>query len=407
MYRNTIRAMAGASAALALLMSGAQAADPVRIGVALELSGRYAAYGAHCKDGVDMAGQAWGDTVIGRKLDFVVRDLQSEPQSTVSAFNELANQQQINFIIGPTASPIGSAAIGPWRQRKPIWLVPGVTTTAVEEQVGSENTFFHMFPFSWAYYRGLAGALKQYVGAGKRVAMIYVDDSYGRPASPIAKKFIQEAGLEVVAEEVVRANSPDMNPILTKLSRVKPDVLLALVQTSDAVTLAKQVYTRRYNVPFLVGIAFAQLTEWQQAAGEAQDGWVGVGGYLPHVVEWPADKANPKLFPSTKEWEAAFSAKFKREPTYNDIMCYATTGLLLTAIQNAGTDDLEKVNDALRKIDVMTPYGPGKFVKTPEGTTNQAFDNLLVFQRQKDNTVVVYPPNLANAKLVAVSRGEN
>jgi branched-chain amino acid transport system substrate-binding protein len=173
------------------------------------------------------------------------------------------------------------------------------------------------------------------------------------------------------------------------------------------VTLAKQVYTRRYNVPYLVGIAFAQLTEWQQAAGEAQDGWVGVGGYLPHVVEWPADKANPKLFPSTKEWEAAFSAKFKREPTYNDIMCYATTGLLLTAIQNAGTDDLEKVNDALRKIDVMTPYGPGKFVKTPEGTTNQAFDNLLVFQRQKDNTVVVYPPNLANAKLVAVSRGEN
>jgi branched-chain amino acid transport system substrate-binding protein len=402
-----LKIIGGTLLSLSLVAGTAQAADPVRIGIALELSGRYSAYGAYCKDGIDMAAQAWGDTIIGRKLEFVVRDLQSEAQSTVSAFNELVNQSQLNFIIGPTASPIGAAAIGPWRQRKPIWIVPGVTTTAVEQEVGAENTFFHMFPFSWAYYRSLAGALKQYVGTGKKVAMIYVDDSYGRPAAPIAKKFIEEAGLEIVAEEVVRANSPDMSPILTKLSRAKPDVLLALVQTTDAVTLAKQVYTRKYPVPYLVGIAFAQLNEWQQAAGEAQNGWVGVGGYLPGAASWPADSTNPKLLPSTKDWETAFNEKFKRAPTYNDIMCYSSTALLLTAIQNAGTDDLAKVTTALQAVDVMTPYGPGKFVTTPEGTKNQAFDNLLVFQRQKDKTAVVYPPNLANAKLLPATATEH
>jgi branched-chain amino acid transport system substrate-binding protein len=134
---------------------------------------------------------------------------------------------------------------------------------------------------------------------------------------------------------------------------------------------------------------------------------VGVGGYLPGAASWPADSTNPKLLPSTKDWETAFNEKFKRAPTYNDIMCYSSTALLLTAIQNAGTDDLAKVTTALQAVDVMTPYGPGKFVTTPEGTKNQAFDNLLVFQRQKDKTAVVYPPNLANAKLLPATATEH
>src|SRR3546814_7704186 len=48
-------------------------------------------------------------------------------------------------------------------------------------------------------------------------------------------------------------------------------ILLGLVQTSDAVTLAKQVHTRKLKVPYLIGTAATQLDEWQKAVGPAQE----------------------------------------------------------------------------------------------------------------------------------------
>ena len=327
--------------------------------------------------------------------------MQSDTQATVSSFTALVTQDNVNYIIGPIASSIAAAAIPPWRQGKPLWMMPGASTETFETEVGKEPQFFHTFPYAYHYYTSLSGALKHYLGAGKTMAIIYVDDEYGRTHIQFARKYFTDAGFKIIDEELIRANSPDMNPVLTKISRLKPDVLLGITQTTDAITLAKQAFTRRLAVPYLVGTSAIQLSEWAAAVGEAQEGWIGLSTYLPGAENWPANSRNPKLFPSTKDWEQKFETTYHQKPDYYDALCYVNAGLLLTAIEKAGVDDRLKVAAQMRSIDMQTPYGKAKFVPTASGTTQQAFADMLVFQKQNGNNVVLYPLAAATGKLEA------
>lgn len=402
--RTTVAAAIVATAFLGSF-SPVSAADTIKIGVPLELSGRFVSFGAYCKAGIQMAAELWGDTVAGKKVEFVYRDLQSDAQATVTAFTELQSKEGINYLIGPTASPIGAAAIGPWRQTKPIWMVPGASTTSLETEVGAEPNFFHVYPYAYHYHETLSAAMKHYLGEGKKVAILYVDDAYGRTHLPLAKEYFTKAGFKIVAEEVVRANSPDLNPVLTKIGATHPDVLLGLVQTTDAVTLAKQVYTRNLKIPYLIGAASTQQKEWQDAVGEAQEGWIGLGTYLPDLAHWPANPKYPKVFMSTVDWEKIAREKLKREPNYDDIMCYTNAIQLLIAIDRAGGDDKAKVAVELAKLDEMSPFGPTKFSKTSGGTLNQAFSNMIVFQRRNNKNVLLYPLEIAkDAKMMPAPR---
>jgi len=383
----------------------ARAEEPIKIGVALELSGRFVAFGSYCKDGIDLAVKRWGGTVAGKEYEIVYRDLQSDAQTTVTAFTELLNTQKINYVLGPTASPIASAAIGPWRQTKPVWIVPGASTTVMEKEIGEEPNFFHVYPYAYHYYEDLAHALKHYTGPDKKIAILFVDDAYGRTHEALAREIFTESGFQIVADEVMRANTPDLNPSLTKIRSVRPDILLGLVQSTDAITLAKQAYTRNLKVPYLVNPGTTQQTDWQAAVGEAQEGWIGLTTYVPDLVNWPANPLYPKVFMSTDEWETMFESEFKHKANYNNIMCYTNAIQLLIAIDKVGGDDKDKVASELANLDTMSPYGSTKFSKTRGGTRNQAFSDLLIFQRQKNENILLYPLSVArNAKLIAAPK---
>ncbi len=384
-----------------LVTSAASAtAQTLTIGGIMELSGRFSSFGSHCQRGMTMVQKAYGDTVAGMKYQYEYRDVQSEARGTISAFNELGNQQHVNYVIGPLASPVAAAAIPPWQQTKPLWIVAGASSLDVEQKVGQEPLFFHTYPYAYHYHKSLAAALKLALGPGKTMAVLYSDDSYGRSHLPAIDKYYKEAGFNIITEESVRTNSPDISPVLTKVGRLKPDILLGVMQTTDSVTLAKQVHTLRLKIPYLIGTAATQLTEWQDAVGEAQEGWLGISTYLPHAENWPADKTYPKLLPSTKDWEAAFDKEFHTTPDYDDVTCYSSIAMLLLAIQKAGVDDRDKVAAALQEVDVMTPMGRGHF-EVSEGTKHQAFSDLLVFQRQGGKNVILYPPAAATGKLAA------
>lgn len=391
--------LAGLAVSALAASSAAIAQDSIKIGVPMELSGRFVAYGASGKRGAELAAEVYGGKVAGKKIELLHRDIQSESQATISVFNELVNKEKVNYIIGPIASPTVAAAIPAWRQTKPLWIVPGSTSTKLEEEAGPEPEFFHTFPFAYHYHQSVAAALKSQLPTGQKVSLVFSDDNYGRTHQPYAKKYLTESGFEIVAEEIVRTNAPDMNPLLTKIARAKPSILLGLVQTTDAVTLTKQIYTRKLPVPYLVGTAATQLEEWQKAVGQAQEGWIGVTTYLPGLKR-PGNPDYPKLFPPSDEWEAAFIKRYGQEPDFEDAGCYVSAMLLFLAIEKAGGDDKAKVVAELQKLDVKnTLLGDAKFVPTPGGTKNQAFTDLVVFQRQSGKNVMLFPPGPTVGKI--------
>ena len=393
--------LAGSAAALALDGKPSLAQEQtVRIGFPFELSGKFVSYGTSGKRGAEMALEAFKYKAGNIKIEPLFRDVQSDTQVTVSAFTELVISSDVQFIVGPIASPVVAAAIPVVKQKRPLWVVPGSSSTSLEQELGEEDFFFHTWSYAYHFHNSEAQALKQALGGKGRIAIIYSDDNYGRTHLPYVEKFYPELGFEIVASELVRANSTDLNPILTKISRTNANILIGLVQTNDAVTLAKQIHTRRLNIPYLVGTSYTQLREWQAAVGEAQEGWVGVTTYIPGM-ERPASKDYPQIFPRLSEWAARFRARFNNlEPDFLDVLNYASTAILLIAIERAGSGDKNKVADELRKLDIETVSGRAKFVPSGGGTKQQTFTDMVVFQRQKDANVLIYPLDVATGKLV-------
>lgn len=378
-----------------------------KIGAPVSISGRYVAYGAQAKNGIETAVEVWrkvrGDTVAGRQIEVLFRDTQSNNAITVSIMNTFIQSDKVDVIIGPDGSNAAAAAVPPWKKlsERPIWIMPGGSSDVIEKEVGSDPFFFHTYAWSYYYHENNVAALKANIGTNKKVALLYSDGAYGRAHVDDARKYIKEAGFDIVLEELVREGSADFNPTLVKVRARRPDVLYLAVQTNDAIQLTKQIQAARMSIPYLVGTAQAQLPEWQNAVGEAQVCWTGVTTWVPGL-SFPADKTEPKLFPSAADWEKMWFEKYKAVPEFLEVGYYASTILALLAVEATKSTDRDKLKDWLEKQHYQTPLGDSKF-KPSRVAVHQAFDTMVVFQRVKKGdgyeSVLFYPEQIATGKL--------
>lgn len=395
----------------ALSLAGAAAAQslpPLKIGAPSSLSGRYVAYGLQAKNGIETAIEQWrkarGDTVGGRQIQLLLLDTQSNNATTVSLVNSLVKVDKVDIMIGPDGSNAVAAAVPPWKknEERPIWFVPAGSSDVIEKEVGPDPYFFHTYAWSYYYHETVANALKANLGPKKKVALIYSDGAYGRAHIEDAKKYLEEAGLEIVGSELVREGSADFNPTLVKLRARNPDILYVLVQTNDAIQLTKQIHSANLNVPYLVGTAQVQLDEWQKAVGDAQVCWTGVTTWVSGL-SYPADKTEPVLFPSANDFEKMWKEKYKAPPDFLEVSYYISTVLGLLAVEQTKSTDREQIKEWLEKQEYNTPLGGSKFEKS-RVALHQAFGTMVVFQRQKQadgsiGSVIVYPSSVAGGKL--------
>jgi ABC-type branched-subunit amino acid transport system substrate-binding protein len=274
------------------------------------------------------------------------------------------------------------------------------SSPVVEKELGKEPMFHHAYLYSYQIHPGVADALAARLGAGKSVALVYTDDTYGRGQIESARSAYVAKGFKIAGEEILRAGATDMRSSLARIRALKPEILVGLVQGTDAITLAKQVQVARVGVPYMVAPNAPQFREWQSAVGAAGEGWIGSSVFLPDATDLPGDPAAPKLFQPQREWEKSYRDRYGTEPDMLSAIMYVVTAMLLRAIELAGTDDKEAVAakmDALRADTVLgrdVHYRP-----TEGGTLHQLSSDLLVFQRQGDKSVVIYPDNRATGQL--------
>ncbi len=386
----------------------AAAQESFKIGAPVSLSGRYAAYGIQGKAGIETAIEVWkkvkGDKVGGRPIETIFRDTQSSNQITVSLMNEYIQSDKVHIIIGPDGSNIAAAAVPPWKKlgARPIWMMPGGSSDVIEKEVGDDPYFFHTFAWSYYYHETNVKALKAYVGDKKKVAILYSDGAYGRSHIEDTRLYLKEGGFDIVADELIREGAADFGPTLAKIRARRPDILYTLVQTNDAIQLAKQIQSSRLNVPYLVGTAQTQLREWQDALGDIQTCWTGVTTWVSGL-SYPADKREPQLFPSAADFEKMWMAKYNAAPDFLEVGYYITGILALLAGDETKSTDRERLKDWFEKQQYQTPLGDSRFIKS-RVALHQAFGTMVVFQRDKKangtiDSMIVYPEMAATGKL--------
>src|SRR5215510_8994877 len=96
---------------LALLAGPGFAQGPIKIGASLSLTGTYAAPAQNHQRGYQLCAKQVNDKggALGRKIEFVVYDDQSQPATAVRLYERLVTQDKVDLLLGPYSSPVSEA----------------------------------------------------------------------------------------------------------------------------------------------------------------------------------------------------------------------------------------------------------------------------------------------------------
>ena len=178
-----------------LMLCAAQAGErdgPVKIGIAVGITGPYAAFGAQIKTG---AGQAIEDInkaggVGGRTFETVIGDDASDPKQGVSVANKLAGEG-VTMVVGAFNSGVSIPASDVYLDAGIIQVTPASTNVKFTER-GLWNTFRTCGRDD--QQGAVAGAYLADHFRDKRIAVIHDKSPYGKGLAEETLKALKAKG---------------------------------------------------------------------------------------------------------------------------------------------------------------------------------------------------------------------
>jgi len=157
----------------------------------------------------------------------------------------------------------------------------------------------------------------------------------------------------------------------------------------DASLLMRQSKELNFNPKLYVGGAAGfTLPEFQKNAGNASDFVFSATLWTPSVP-----------YPGAKEYYDKFVAKYNTPTEYHGAEAYAGMYVLADALKRAKSLTPDGVRDALAATDMMTVFGPVKFISYGKMTQQNQLPTFLV-QWINGKLETVWPKDVSTLKYV-------
>lgn len=200
----------------------ALAADPVKIGMVLPMSGPFSAYGKQIEHGVRLYLATKGDTFGGRKVELIIKDDSPGTAGDVSKrlAQELVVKDKVDILAGFALTPSAFAVAPVATEAKKPMVVMNAATSAITTKSNYLVRASMTLPqntapiANWAAKNGI-----------KNVFTLVADFGPGQDAEAQFKKTFTAAGGKIVGEVRVPVSNPDYGPFLQKIKDVKPDAV--------------------------------------------------------------------------------------------------------------------------------------------------------------------------------------
>ena len=111
--------------ALCSLLAGAQTAtgeEPIKIGVVSPVSGNYGDHGALERAGMEMALKDLGGKILGRSVELVVLDSESNPDAAARRARSLIEKDGVKILMGGVSSSVGMAVGAVASERQALYI---------------------------------------------------------------------------------------------------------------------------------------------------------------------------------------------------------------------------------------------------------------------------------------------
>ncbi|MGZ5828893.1 MAG: amino acid ABC transporter substrate-binding protein [Xanthobacteraceae bacterium] len=404
----TIIAAAGvALTSLAVSITNAAAADPIRIGLSLSLTGPTAPAGKQVLAGLEI----WRDDVnakgglLGRPVQLVYYDDQGNPANAPGIYAKLMGVDKVELLIGPYSTNVIAAAM-------PAIIQANRTTIGIFG-LGANQAFKYPKYFSMNsqgpspanYSKCVFDLAAAQSPKPTRVALVGAEVEYSRNALDGAKQNAKAMGFEIVFERTYPLSTTEFTPIVRAMQAANPDFVFAATLPIDTTGIIRSANEIGFK-PKLIGGAMLGLlvTGIKQQLGPTINGYISNEFYIP---------APSLQFAGTKDMMDEYQKRAGSlgiDPlgyTYPPY-AYAAGQVLAKAVTETNSLDDDKIADYLRKSSVDTVIGPISFAEGGEwakpriiclqfqGVSGGDLDQFKDWSHQ----VVVYPNEYASGKLI-------
>jgi branched-chain amino acid transport system substrate-binding protein len=180
----------------------------------------------------------------------------------------------------------------------------------------------------------------------RRVALFNDSESFGQGVTETFTAAAEEAGIEVLGNTGLDANAKDYTAALSDVLGENPDGIYFGGNVTVGGLLCRQARAAGFTGPFLGPDQLYQST-FVKACGK------DVGRAYVTFQSPPYDSS-----PELQRFADAYEQRFGEAPGPYSVYGYNQAGFLLSAMEEAGTTDPEKVIDALHGLTFESLFGP-------------------------------------------------
>jgi branched-chain amino acid transport system substrate-binding protein len=391
--------------ALATLLAGAwwlggaivaMAQPPLRVGATVAQTGTYALLGQNQLRGVQLcvkhANEKGG--VLGRRVELLVEDDQSEPANAARIYEKLIAQDKVDAVLGPYSSPITEAVAQVTERHRMAMVAPGAAASSIFRK--RRKFIFMVYPPAEIYLEGLIDmAAKRGL---KTLALVHEDSLFPRSIAEGARELAKKRGLAVVAFEAYPAKTSNFTSVVSKVKATNPDALGAATYFDDAVAIVRHLREVDVNPKMVAMTSGADLPRFYEALGRNAEFVYGATLWEPdlaHLVRSGTVIPLARRYPGVREFVEAYQKEFPgADLSYHSASGYTGCQVLVEAIRRARSVDGAELRATILAMELPTAFGG--FKVDQDGI--QVARTMLMVQWLDGKKALVWPEEIAVAK---------
>ncbi len=370
---------------------GEASGEPIRIGASLPLTGDFSEPGVAAKNGYDL----WVETVnnegglLGRPVEIIVKDDQSDQNIVVSDYNALINQERVDLLLGTFSSLLNIPASAVAERAQMVYVEPAGGSPELFNR-GFEYLFFaqqatapHQADLFSEWVTALPEGEKPKTGA-----YVAADDPFGAPVAEGIQEKLEAAGVETVYSEIYPPETVNFDSIASAIAARRPDVIAqGSAGLQDGVNLIRSLIKVGYSPKQMFQASTPSFAD-QYSDAIGVENTEGIFYAVSHHVD--ADT------PGNAEFVEAYRQKYGEDPAEDAADAYAAAQVLQAAVEAVGSiEDQAALKDWLHENSVETILGELSWDET--GAPEQAF---LLAQWQNGDEEIILPEEAATSDTI-------
>lgn len=272
------RLKAAIASLLAISVSAHAANNDITIGQAIDLSGPNASIGRDYVAGIktcfDMVNASGG--INGRRIQYIVRDDQGQPEHAAKAASELLDRYQVDYLFGGVGDEATRAIMETpsFRRSGQILFAP----LAAADYANSGRVLF------WrpGYRQEVRHIFSHFSKLGLNdVGVVYQDTPLNQDAYRSLTAAIQERGMKLAGTARIGVNEEQLAQESRRLAAAKPGFILVIADTIGTAQFLKE-YRKHDGQTFVAGTSLTNLSTLRELAGARAVEWTVFSQVVPN-----------------------------------------------------------------------------------------------------------------------------